>query len=257
MRTAIRMATVRPRYWVEEQLYKRSVARADVEALRDRYRGLPLVVVGNGPSLNATPLESFAAVPSIGMNKIDLMYPRTAWRPNLVIAANTSVIRQHWSAMVGSGVPFWVPRKARYFVPRSERDLGHWFHLRPSEDFSIDLAEGAGRSATVTYTALQFAYHLGADPVIIVGVDHSFSIAGKKANQYETLEGVDQNHFDPGYFANQTWAVPDLDASERNYAAARAAFEADGRRIVDATVGGKLRIFERIDIAEAVRIATV
>lgn len=256
MKTSIRLATVKPRYWLEEQLYHRSGDGVMIEALRGRRSGTPMLVVGNGPSLNETPLESFEAIPAIGTNKIDLIYRRTTWRPEMVISVNSSVIRQNVIPMLSAGVPLWFPRKARYFVPASIRAQINWFHLRPSAAFSTDLPRGAGFGATVTYTALQFAYWLGADPVILVGVDHSFAVAGKTPNQYERLEGDDPNHFDPTYFADQRWAVPDLATSEDNYRAARRAFEADGRRVLDATIGGKLTVFEKLDIDAAVQLAS-
>lgn len=254
MRTAIRLATVRPRYWMEEKLYERSDDRLSVESLAGSHQGLPLLIVGNGPSINVTPLDDFSSIPSIGMNKIDLLYERSTWRPDLVVSVNTSVIRQHYAQMLAAGVPVWLPRKARYFVPQAIRPAFSWFHLRPTAEFSTDLAAGAGFGATVTFTALQFAYYMGADPVIIVGVDHSFAVAGDIPNRYETLGGEDPNHFDPSYFANQRWAVPDLDTSEVNYLSARRAFDEAGRSVFDATVGGKLTIFDKIDVDEAVKL---
>ena len=116
--------------------------------------------------------------------------------------------------------------------------------------------EGVGSAGTVTYTALQFAYLTGADPIIIVGADHSFAGTKKgKENVIEKREGPDVNHFDPNYFAaGQHWGVPNLELSEYGYELARKAFEADGRRIYDATVGGALTIFEKIEMAEAIRM---
>jgi hypothetical protein len=51
------------------------------------------------------------------------------------------------------------------------------------------------------------------------------------------------------------WGVPNLSLSERGYASARNAFEADGRRVVDATVAGQLTIFEKVSIDEAILLA--
>jgi len=114
-----------------------------------------------------------------------------------------------------------------------------------------------GLSPTVTYAALQLAYYLGADPVVLVGVDHNFTGVSGPANTYVRADRHDANHFDPNYFGpGMLWGLPDLEASEVVYLAARRAFEADGRRVLDATVGGKLQIFDKVGIAEAARLLT-
>ena len=40
---------------------------------------------------------------------------------------------------------------------------------------------------------------------------------------------------------------PDLDASEIAYHAARQAYQEAGRRVLDATIGGKLNVFSKVD----------
>src|SRR3546814_4960744 len=96
---------------------------------------------------------------------------------------------------------------------------------------------------------------MGADPVIIVGVDHDFDKVGGYAS-YEKRQGDDNNHFDPNYFKDGTlWGLPNLDASETVYIQSRKAFTADGRKIYDATVGGKLQVFPKISIEEALKLA--
>ena len=95
--------------------------------------------------------------------------------------------------------------------------------------------------------ALQTAYYLGFSEVILIGVDHSFATKGKP-NTTVVSEGDDPNHFNPAYFGKGfRWQLPDLDTSEVGYAMARHAYEADGRRVLDATVGGKLTIFPKVD----------
>jgi hypothetical protein len=64
------------------------------------------------------------------------------------------------------------------------------------------------------------------------------------------MEGADPNHFDGRYFQNQTWDLADLASSEAHYHLARERFEADGREIVDLTVGGKLDVFRKADYRE-------
>jgi hypothetical protein len=60
--------------------------------------------------------------------------------------------------------------------------------------------------------------------------------------------GTDADHFDPGYFGKGSrWNLPDLETSALAYSLARKAYEADGRRVVDATVGGALEVFPKVD----------
>jgi hypothetical protein len=91
--------------------------------------------------------------------------------------------------------------------------------------------------------------------VILFGVDHSFEVSGS-ANEIVRRRGADVNHFDPNYFrAGGFWGLPDLPGSEAVYLLARRAFEAAGRQVLDATVGGRLEVYEKISIDEARAIA--
>ena len=64
----------------------------------------------------------------------------------------------------------------------------------------------------------------------------------------------DPNHFHPDYFgAGKTWKDPHLDRVLISYRLAGEMFAAAGRQIVNATVGGKLEIFDRMSLADAVR----
>jgi len=61
-------------------------------------------------------------------------------------------------------------------------------------------------------------------------------------------EGDDPNHFSAAYFGKGfRWQLPDLETSEMGYRMARQAYEKAGRRVLDATIGGKLDIFEKVD----------
>lgn len=53
------------------------------------------------------------------------------------------------------------------------------------------------------------------------------------------------NHFDGSYFANQEWQLAGLEKSENSYRVAEKFYRKNGRRIVDATVGGYCDIFEK------------
>ena len=108
-----------------------------------------------------------------------------------------------------------------------------------------DITGRVWESATVTYVAMQLAYYMGFSQVVLIGVDHNFITKGTP-NTTITSQGDDPNHFNPNYFGKGfRWQLPDLETSELGYQMARQAFEADGREIIDATVGGNLQVFPK------------
>ena len=113
--------------------------------------------------------------------------------------------------------------------------------------FSTDVSNRVWEGATVTNVCLQLAYHMGFKEAILIGVDHSFATKGKPNTTVQS-EGDDPNHFSAAYFGKGfRWQLPDLETSEMGYRMARQAYEKAGRRVLDATIGGKLDIFEKVD----------
>ena len=245
------------RYWLDNFAYEKSADHSPLKKLKDIYKGQPMIIVGNGPSLNKTPLDDFVGVPSIGMNKIDLLFYRVKWRPDLIICTNNLVIKQHVHQFLKNGISVYLSWKGRWFVPAGSRKKLNFFNSLNTTEFSKDLVHGVGSAGTVTYTALQFAYYMGSDPVILFGVDHSFAFEGNP-NEIAKRKGPDQNHFDPNYFKDGSkWGLPNLDLSEVGYENAKGVFNNDGRKVYDATVGGKLTVFPKITIGRAKELCSL
>jgi hypothetical protein len=109
-------------------------------------------------------------------------------------------------------------------------------------DFVKDLASmKLNEGWTVTYWSLQVLYYIGCQQVVIVGMDHSFKQSGKPG-KLEVFKGPDVNHFDESYFAGKQWHLAGLQNNERYYRIAKKQFEQAGRKIIDATVGGKCNV---------------
>ena len=117
----------------------------------------------------------------------------------------------------------------------------------PPAVFSKDVTKRVFEGSTVTYVAMQLAYFMGFDEVILVGVDHSFKTQGPP-NLTVVSGGDDEDHFASDYFGQGfRWQLPDLEASEIAYKMAKEAFIKDGRQIIDATIDGKLTVFPKVD----------
>ncbi len=221
-------------------------SRAKLAKLRDTRAGGTAVILCNGPSLLKTDFElvqrSGAFV--IGLNKINLLFDKTTLRPQAIAAVNPYVIEQNRDFYNETDIPLFLDAVGtRHVRARGNVTFLHSANIRRfAKDVSVSISQGY----TVTFVALQLAYHLGFRRVALVGCDHNFAQTGP-ANLAVKAGEKDESHFDPRYFANGVqWQLPDLLQSEIHYLLAREAFESDGRLVANATVGGKLEIFQRM-----------
>ena len=221
--------------------------RERLKTFRGRHQGERCFIIGNGPSLKKTVLSLLRNEITFGMNRIYLMFEELGFPTTYFFAVNTLVIEQCASEIQALSIPKFLTWRSRQWVSGDSGSLFVDTDYRGPESFSVDLAGRVFEGGTVTYVALQAAYWMGFQEVILVGVDHSYSTKGPP-NATVVSESEDPNHFHPKYFGRGfRWQLPDLEASERSFRLARDAFEADGRKVVDATVGGLLNVFPKVD----------
>jgi hypothetical protein len=225
--------------------------RQQLKSLKDKHIGQRCFIIGNGPSLNRTNLSALVGEYTFGLNRIYLLFERTGFIPSYYVCMNPYVIEQSWSAILGIPSPKFISFVGARYLPQRPDIIFLRPFFRPPH-FSYNLAQGLWEGATVTFCALQIAYHLGFNEVILVGVDHYFTTQGEP-NTLVVSRGDDLNHFDPNYFGPDTkWQLPDLHTSEIAYRMAKNVFEQAGRRIIDATVDGQLQIFPKVSFEEIV-----
>lgn len=204
------------------------------------------MLMANGPSLNSMDLSFLRRQTIIGTNKIYLGFRKFYFYPKYYVSVNGKVLEQSAEFIKQLNCVKFLSDRCADFIPEN----GLTYHInttRAPARFCHDLGQGAHEGWTVTYAALQVAYYLGFEEVVLIGLDHRYAYTGAP-NQLQRLDGPDPNHFSPAYFGNgQDWNNPDLVHSEESYRIARAEFEAVGRRILDATVGGACTIFEKAD----------
>lgn len=203
----------------------------------------PVLIVGNGPSLNKTDFAFFNQHLSIGMNKINLIYDKTTWRPDVIVCVNGSVLWQNRSFFNETETILFVPPRAIYLGVRKRKNV-FILNFHNKDDFSENIKKTIANGVTVSYPCLQIANYLKPSSVSIVGIDHSYKFEGE--NQvYKKFEGEDMNHFSKDYFKNQIWGTPNLEHSEVQYGIAKKRFESKNIEVTDYTVGGKLEIFKK------------
>ncbi|GAB4498150.1 MAG: DUF115 domain-containing protein [Anaerolineales bacterium] len=231
----------------------RRTALQRLTALKDVHKGERAFIIGNGPSLKNTDLTKLKGEITFGMNRIYLMFPELGFQTTYLSVVNDLVIEQTAADLAALNIPkFLAWRARRFFTPdqfsgENARNLPTFLYTAyDSPGFARDVRGRVWEGATVTYVTMQLAFHMGIREAILIGVDHSYNATGKP-NTTVTSTGDDPNHFDARYFgAGFRWQLPDLETSEIAYAMARRAYERAGRRIVDATVDGKLTVFPKV-----------
>jgi len=224
----------------------RRVTISNIKKFHDAHKGERCFVIGNGPSLQNTDMTKLRNEYTFGLNRIYLMFQELGFSTSFFVSINDLVIEQSAADIQALDIPKFVSWRSRKWLT-PQKDLFFLYSTYTGPKFAKNAAGRLWEGATVTYVALQLAYYFGFSEVILIGVDHSFATKGEP-NTTITSEGDDPNHFDPKYFGKGfRWQLPDLETSEIAYEMARRAFEADGREVLDATVGGKLTVFQKVD----------
>jgi hypothetical protein len=221
--------------------------RQRVAAYHDRHAGERVFIIGNGPSLRQMDLSFLKNEQTIGLNRIYLAFPELGFTTSYLVSVNDLVVEQCAADFQGLTMPRFFGWRARPWLQAASDLMFLDTDYTGQECFCPDLTRRVFEGFTVTFVALELAYYMGFTQAILIGVDHNFATKGPP-NATVVSQGDDPNHFAPGYFGKGfRWQLPDLEGSERAYRLARQAYEASGRSVQDATVGGKLTIFPKVD----------
>ena len=226
---------------------KRWLSIARLLSLRNKHKGARCFIIGNGPSLNRTDLSVLRDEVTFGLNRIYLLFPELGFQTTYFVSVNRYVIKQFSEEIERLLLTKFISWYSKDFIAFDARTIFISDNYKSFLGFSKNPLWQVWEGATVTYVAMQLAYYMGFQQVILIGVDHSFTSKGEP-NRLITSSGPDLNHFSPQYFGEGVkWQLPDLEISEKAYRLARDVYEQNGREILDATVNGKLNVFPKID----------
>ena len=228
--------------------------------LKNKFKGKRCFIVGNGPSLNKANLNLLKNEFCFAVNGIFYKTDEMGFVPSFYMVEDGHVVDDNLFRINSYQTPYkFFPSiykdkithtKNTYFF---SADLGFYRSTHPSyciPRFSKDFSKVAYAGQSVTYLNMQLAYFLGFTEVYLIGMDFNYVIreSDKTAGLSITTNDADINHFHPEYFGyGKKWHDPKVDRVALNYEMAKKVYEKDGRKIYNATIGGKLEIFERVD----------
>lgn len=215
---------------------------ASLERFRDIHRGGRGFVVANGPSLQRTDLSRLTGEITLGMNRI---YRLGTFMPTYLTVIDVDIqLQQMGHELRDITVPKFLNWNARRLVGDVTNKAFLKMTFRPR--FSTNLHRGIWGGHSVTFACLQLAYWMGLKEVILIGKDHSYGRQGVPGDVV-VANTADADHAVRGYYAEgQKFRIPDYKGEELAYRAALEAFSSAGRRVVDATIDGKLNVFPKV-----------
>ena len=252
------------------------------------HAGKRCFVVGNGPSLNKMDLNKLKDDFVFCTNAFFLLFPKLTWRPQYFTCIDTRVLPDRAPDIIrmheeNPEMVLFLPREnidhmtqevtpVTSLIPPSlnrvyfaqdhlKPEWPPWVEQLPMSAFSLDADKYLIQPYTVTVTALQLAVFLGFDPIYLIGCDTSYTVPATVAQEGEETErgkmfytstvDDDPNHFCPEYFGKgRKWHNPQVDNMIWHYKMAHEVCSIYGRHICNATIGGQLEVFPRVNFEE-------
>ena len=233
----------------EDQAYFRS--------LKDKYKGRRGFVIGNGPSLRVSDLDMLVNEITIASNKIYLAFDQVQWRPTVYTIVDRLVWDKTYAQLAAHGlfptITSYLPTKP---IPHHRAHyLGNAVDLflqGEGYSFSTDMARGLFGGYTVTFENLQIAFHLGVDPIYLVGCDHYYQGEDQDViPESPVLANTTANHFVPNYreLGERVNPAPIRKMTVAYEIAARVA-KKTGRSICNASRYSYLEVFPRSEFED-------
>ena len=253
---------------------------------KNKYEGRRCFIIGNGPSLKPEDLDKIHANGdfSIASNRIFLIFDKTEWRPNIYTSRDTAGLKPSIDLIseIESELKLLLlmPRQkmlpVRNAVPLRELPTNNmWLITRSMTPFSDDITRGVYLTNTITYVNMQIAVYLGFKEIYLIGIDHQYAkmwhvpdkfrnydVRANKDNfkdgqvinfapEIQVVEGI-QNHFCADYMEGvheigEKATAYAIDEATLSYQSAKQYAQAHSIKIKNATRGGKLNVFPRVN----------
>ena len=244
---------------VDRKKYRESEDSKFIKEYHNKYVGNRCFIIGNGPSLIPEDLNLIINEISFASNRIYKMYDKTKWRPTFYVCID----RQNLIDDIGiikrmKGSIKLVAYYAKRYGRKKEDEL-HYILLSgkytPNELKKIhgggvvqsDISMYTSSSQSVTCNMLEIAFYMGFKEIYLIGVDHNFPISIDR-NGKKTVNNKLEGHFSGGGFLDKKIDFVYYDALTDSYQLLADYAKKNGIKVYNATRGGKLEVFERINL---------
>lgn len=220
-----------------------------IKNLRNKYKSKRCFIACTGPSLTISDLEMLKDEYVFGMNSIALIHDKTDWVPDFYGIQDLRVFEKIKESVLSThnGIIF-----APYGLKKNFNTPDNWVYWHMCGSYHLFEMTYIGKYFTkfsnecyvriydgysIAYSLLQIAMYMGFDEIYLLGADCSY--LGKQQHFIET------GHYDPS-FKEMTQKLLSSYSTAKKYA------ELHGIKIFNATRGGCLELFPRVQLEEII-----
>ncbi|MEH7495479.1 6-hydroxymethylpterin diphosphokinase MptE-like protein [Neobacillus niacini] len=229
----------------------------ELKKLRNKHKGKRCFIIGNGPSLTVEDLDKLKSDFTFAFNRIYYIFDKTDWRPTYYCSEDDKTIIKSIEEinnlkLENKFFPINFPsdykiyfKNANYYIFK----FGKW-NVEPK--FSEDLVKGVYWGNTVVYTAIQMAVYMGIKEIYLLGIDHNFSRMLNDKGEV-IIDETAKDYFTEKYNTDkEELYIPNIEVSTRAFRAAKKYADKHNIKIYNATRGGKLEVFERVNFDQII-----
>lgn len=252
--SAIQSRFIRPG---QQQHFKKTKYGKRIAEYQNKFSGKRCFIVANGPSLRPEDLTLLQEKGEItfAMNRIYKVFDQTAWRPTFYVCEDELIAKGQQKEIDDiEAKEKFIPIELNWWHDVSIRNACY-FHINYDDEkrypysFSTDCAHQIDCRGTVTFTCMQLAAYMGFEEIYLLGVDHNYRVTIDIDGNVVT-DPDQKDYFTDNYDTDiKDQVVHDMGNNTRAYMDARSYCESvsDKIKIINATRGGKLEVFPRVD----------
>ena len=225
-----------------------------IKALKDKHKGERCFIIATGPSLTLEDVNKLKNEHTIGVNSIFRLYDKIDWRPEYYIILEPHLTGKYLEEGFinpddfARDVCFFnsvckkkiIDRKVIYLRTNWLKHVYDYGNLEFK--YTSDLVYGLYDFYSVTHASIQIAMYMGFKEIYIIGVDNNYM--GSKTHFAET-KGDDSFDYQ--------LALTTQKSMDAGYEEIRKIADRRGVKVYNATRGGKVEAFERVDLDDIVK----
>lgn len=231
-------------------------ASKQIKRIKGSHKGNVCFIIGNGPSLKAEDLSKLnnLGIPTFAANRVYKIFDKTDWRPTYFFCEDPIIIRDIENDINEIVCPYkFIPIHLKWYYGvdinnATYYNLSYYRKVNADIGFCDDIHNTVIWTGTVTITAIQFAVYMGYTDIYMIGVDHSYSNM-IDSNGNVIKDNTIKNYFDDSYDDGvKDELLHDLNDSTKMFYRAKQHFNPKGIHIYNATRGGRLEVFPRVNL---------